>query len=191
MGERILVTGGAGFIGSHVAAELLRRGHEVWILDDLSGGSRSNVPASAHLCVGSILDRVLIDELFHVHRFAYVFHLAAYAAEGLSHFIKHFNYENNLIGSVNELAHDVAEAMGVPVQVVYLERRKEVQHAYSSHDRLRQMFGDGHPVALAEGLGRMAVWARKVGARQSSAFGEIEIARNLPPSWLQKHGAGS
>ena len=43
----------------------------------------------------------MINSLFEKHRFDYVFHLAAYAAEGLSHFIKRFNYENNLIGSVN------------------------------------------------------------------------------------------
>jgi UDP-glucose 4-epimerase len=43
----------------------------------------------------------LIDQLFHKHSFDYVYHLAAYAAEGLSHFIKRFNYNNNLIGSVN------------------------------------------------------------------------------------------
>ena len=61
---------------------------------------------------------------------------------------------------MNEPAREVAEAMGVPVQVVYLERRKEVQHAYSSHDRLHQVFGHGHLVTLAEGLRRMAVWAR-------------------------------
>ncbi len=96
-----LVTGGAGFIGSHVAEELLRMGCQVVVLDDLSGGHADNVPPGAALEVASILDRAKIKELFEQHHFDYVFHLAAYAAEGLSHFIKHFNYQNNLIGSVN------------------------------------------------------------------------------------------
>src|SRR5205085_1430688 len=48
-----------------------------------------------------ILDTELIDRLFDRHSFTYVYHLAAYAAEGLSHFIKRFNYNNNLIGSIN------------------------------------------------------------------------------------------
>ena len=96
-----LVTGGAGFIGSHVCQELIDQGHKVVALDDLSGGFKDNVPNEAEFCEGSILDNTLLSELFEKHSIDYVFHLAAYAAEGLSHFIKRFNYENNLVGSVN------------------------------------------------------------------------------------------
>jgi UDP-glucose 4-epimerase len=96
-----IVTGGAGFIGAHVAQHLLTSGHEVVVLDDLSGGFEENVPEGAEFVDGSILDHELVDRLFDWHRFDYVFHLAAYAAEGLSHFIKRFNYTNNVIGTVN------------------------------------------------------------------------------------------
>ncbi len=96
-----LVTGGAGFIGSHVASRLISQGHNVIIVDDLSGGCRENVPQGATLYTNSIVDKKFINELFAKYNFDYVFHLAAYAAEGLSHFIRHYNYENNLIGSVN------------------------------------------------------------------------------------------
>jgi UDP-glucose 4-epimerase len=99
--KTILVTGGAGFIGSHVVDELIKLKNEVIVLDDLSGGFEENVHKSAKLIKGSITDIELIDSLFEEYKFEYVFHLAAYAAEGLSHFIKRFNYENNLIGSVN------------------------------------------------------------------------------------------
>lgn len=99
--SNVLVTGGAGFIGAHVTAELVNRGHSVIVLDDLSGGFADNVVDAAELVQGSINDVVLVDRLFAEEKFDYVFHLAAYAAEGLSHFIKRFNYNNNLIGSVN------------------------------------------------------------------------------------------
>ena len=101
MSANILVTGAAGFIGSHVCSELVRKQHRVVALDDLSGGFVENVDPGARFVKGSITDTVLIHRLFAEHRFDYVFHLAAYAAEGLSHFIKHFNYTNNLLGSVN------------------------------------------------------------------------------------------
>lgn len=100
-GKQILVTGAAGFIGSHVARELLELDYRVVALDDLSGGFRDNVPEGALFVKGSILNQRLIKNLFAQYKFDYVFHLAAYAAEGLSHFIKRFNYMNNLVGSVN------------------------------------------------------------------------------------------
>ncbi|MDX9976319.1 MAG: NAD-dependent epimerase/dehydratase family protein, partial [FCB group bacterium] len=99
--KSMLVTGGAGFIGSHVAEALIRTGHHVVVLDDLSGGCEANIPRGCSFVRGSVTDPALVDQIFARHRFSFVFHLAAYAAEGLSHFIKRFNYENNLIGSVN------------------------------------------------------------------------------------------
>ena len=98
---KCFVTGGAGFMGSHLVDELIDLGHEVVTIDDLSGGFEENVNEKATFVKGSVTDYELINKLFEEHQFDYVYHLAAYAAEGLSHFIKRFNYTNNLIGSVN------------------------------------------------------------------------------------------
>ena len=106
-----LVTGGAGFVGAHVTNDLVNMGHHVVVLDDLSGGFQDNVNPQATFVEGSITDVDLIQRLFEERGFDYVYHLAAYAAEGLSHFIRRFNYENNLIGSINlinaSIKHDV------------------------------------------------------------------------------------
>ncbi|HQX48572.1 MAG TPA: NAD-dependent epimerase/dehydratase family protein [Planctomycetaceae bacterium] len=113
----VLITGGAGFLGSHLAHSVLEdsryAGMTLVILDDLSGGFLENVPPSPRIQFvnGSVTDHVLVEQLFQEHSFRFVFHLAAYAAEGLSHFIRRFNYTNNLIGSVNlvnaSVRHDV------------------------------------------------------------------------------------
>ena len=107
MADTCLVTGGAGFIGAHVTNELVAMGNKVIVLDDLSGGFRDNVNRNAKFIEGSITDCNLILKLFDEHEIDHVFHLAAYAAEGLSHFIKRFNYTNNLIGSVNVINESV------------------------------------------------------------------------------------
>lgn len=96
-----LITGGAGFIGAHVTNKLIRMGHTVIVLDDLSGGFEDNVNPDAIFVKGSVTDHELLKKLFEDHKFDYVYHLAAYAAEGLSHFIRKFNYENNLVGSIH------------------------------------------------------------------------------------------
>jgi len=100
MDMKVLVTGGAGFIGSHVVSALLARGAAVTVLDDLSGGFEENIPPGAQFIKGSVTDSPLVERLFAEQSFQYVFHLAAYAAEGLSHFIREFNYTNNVVGSM-------------------------------------------------------------------------------------------
>src|SRR5580704_2848989 len=326
-----LVTGGAGFIGSHVADELISLGHKVVVLDDLSGGFEDNVPPEAIFVRGSILDHDLTERLFERHRFTYVYHLAAYAAEGLSHFIKRFNYQNNLIGSVNlinasvnhgvkcfvftssiavygagqspmseetipvpedsygiaklaverelkvshemfgldyvifrphnvygerqniadryrnvvgifmnqllrgepmtifgdgtqqrafshiddvapiiarsgelpaarnqvfnvgadvphtvnELAKVVAQAMGAACKVNHLDPRNEVKNAFSDHSKAERVFGKRTKTPLPEGVGAMAAWVREHGARESCIFEDIEVAKNMPPSWAK------
>jgi UDP-glucose 4-epimerase len=71
------------------------------VLDDLSGGFSDQIPSEATFVQGSITDAALVERVFLEHEFDFVYHLAAYAAEGLSHFIRRFNYTNNLIGSAN------------------------------------------------------------------------------------------
>ena len=98
---RSLVTGAAGFIGSHVARHCIALGHDVVAVDDLSGGYTDNVPLGVEFREGSVTDTAFVDALFADARYDFVYHLAAYAAEGLSHFIRRFNYTNNVIGSMN------------------------------------------------------------------------------------------
>jgi UDP-glucose 4-epimerase len=329
MSEKALVTGGAGFIGSHLARKLLKEGYDVVVLDDLSGGFRENLPEGATFVEGSILDRDLLGELFEKEAFDYVFHLAAYAAEGLSHFIKHFNYQNNLIGSVNlinasilnkikcfvftssiatygeipppmresdvpkpedpygvaklavemelevskkqfgldyvifrphnvygefqnlsdryrnvigifmnqimqgnplsvfgdgeqtrafsyiedlmgpmaecikrhecsgeifnigadkswsvkRLAYEVQRALGSDLDLLHLPPRNEVEHANADHSKLKKFFGDLPQTDLAEGIDRMAKWAKSQGPTAPSRFGAIEIEEGLPSFW--------
>jgi len=325
-----MVTGAAGFIGSHVARRLMKSGFEVVALDDLSGGFRDNLPNDANFVAASILDEEGLRNLFEKYRFQYVYHLAAYAAEGLSHFIRNFNYSNNVLGSVNlinlsvrhgikrfvftssiavygsnqvpmhegqqpspedpygiakyaveldlraahelfgleytvfrphnvygeyqnigdryrnvigifmnqlaldqpltifgngeqqrafsyiddvalpmvacldmpetacevfnvgsdkpytvnALAEAVMNAMGKRGEVRHLEARKEVVVAYSDHRKLRSHFKDlPAPVPLENGLTKMAAWVKRQKPRKTEPFANLEIDKNLPPSW--------
>lgn len=327
--KKILLTGGAGFIGSHVADELIKLGHEVVVLDDLSGGFEENVNTNAKFVKGSVTDEKLIKSLFNEHKFTHVYHLAAYAAEGLSHFIRKFNYENNLIGSinlinaavnqnvecfvftssiavygagqtpmtedmtplpedpygisklaveqdlraahemfglnyvifrphnvygerqnigdkyrnvigifmnqimqgkpltifgdgtqqrafsyigdiapiiakggfepkaqnqifnigadvpytVNDLAKTIAESFGVEADINYLPARNEVKVAFSDHSKVKEVLGYKNLTNLELGIKKMAEWAKAQGPKTGKKFDNIEVEKNLPPSW--------
>ena len=105
-GTRVLVTGAAGFIGSHVATHLSTTLHlHVIAVDDLSGGFTANLPPDQHgrltFVRGDVGNVSFVEELWEEWGpFEAVYHLAAYAAEGMSHFIRHFNYRNNLLASI-------------------------------------------------------------------------------------------
>lgn len=100
MKNRALVTGAAGFIGSHVADACLKLGMEVVATDDLSGGFEENIPKEAVWMKGDLKDQAFVDRLMDAGPYDWIYHLGAYAAEGLSHFIRVYNYETNLVASM-------------------------------------------------------------------------------------------
>ena len=101
--SKVFVTGCAGLLGANYARHLLQNGHEVIGIDDLSGGYKAFVPKGEKFTFVKLnLERrkKLVD-LFEEHKPDLLFHFAAYAAEGLSPFIRNYNYRNNLICSAN------------------------------------------------------------------------------------------
>ena len=99
---RILVTGGAGYIGSHTVKLLLARGHDVTVFDNLSAGHRAAVPAD-RLVVGDLRDIDHLDQLMLVNRVEAVVHFAALASVGESVTNPAKYYTNNLLYSLNLL----------------------------------------------------------------------------------------
>lgn len=94
------VTGGAGYIGSAVAAELLAQGHEVTVFDSLVTGHRSAVPKGAHLVVGDLLDTEALKQALAAKPFDAVFHFAALIEAGESMRNPGKYFLNNLQGSM-------------------------------------------------------------------------------------------
>jgi UDP-glucose 4-epimerase len=98
----VLVTGGAGYVGSHAVRILRQAGHETWIYDDLSRGHRAAAP-SDRLIVGSLHDRPLLRQTIESRRIDAVMHFAAHSQVGESVVKPAIYYENNVSGSVSLL----------------------------------------------------------------------------------------
>jgi UDP-glucose 4-epimerase len=113
--SRFLVTGGCGFIGSHLADALVAQGHRVRILDNLSTGKRGNAPAAAELVIGDIVDRQAVAQC--VEGMDGVFHLAAIASVEQSRHDWLGCHAVNLTGAVNVF--DAARRLASPPRIVY------------------------------------------------------------------------
>ncbi|MFQ5425230.1 MAG: UDP-glucose 4-epimerase GalE [Phycisphaerae bacterium] len=107
----VLVTGGAGYVGSHAVRALIKAGFDVVVLDNLSAGHAAAVDSNATLVVGDLCDETLLDDLFKQKRFDAVMHFAAFIEVGESVVDPLKFYDNNVGNSVRLLRavqrHDV------------------------------------------------------------------------------------
>lgn len=99
----VLITGVAGLLGSRLAEHIVKTkpNTSVWGVDNLSGGFISNIPMSVDFHNVDVTNADELEEVFKSINFDVVYHMSAYAAEGLSPFIRRFNYTNNLIATAN------------------------------------------------------------------------------------------
>jgi len=104
---KILVTGGAGFIASHITDAFINEGHDVVVLDDLSSGFEKNVNPKAKLIIGDICDKELVEKLFKDERFDVVNHHAAQMDVRRSVKDPTFDANTNIIGTINLLQNSI------------------------------------------------------------------------------------
>jgi UDP-glucose 4-epimerase len=103
MADRVLVTGGAGYIGSVVTAQLLAKGCEVIVCDNLSHGTKKAVPADAKLIVADTADRAALERIFQEHHIDAVMHFAAFIEAGESMQVPEKYFRNNTVNSLTLL----------------------------------------------------------------------------------------
>ena len=121
---KVLITGVAGLLGSRLADWITENHPEVKIvgIDDLSGGYKENIHPNVEFWQMNLVDHP-IENCFETHKFDYVFHFAAYAAEGLSPFIREYNYKNNLLATTriinNCIKHNVKRLVFTSTMAVY------------------------------------------------------------------------
>lgn len=103
----ILITGVAGLLGSRLADWILNNTEcDIIGIDDLSGGYKENIPDKVKFYYEN-LSTANLDSIFEEHNVDIIYHFAAYAAEGLSPFIRKYNYQNNLLASTNLINHAI------------------------------------------------------------------------------------
>jgi UDP-glucose 4-epimerase len=98
---KVLITGVAGLLGANFSRYLLSKGYEVVGIDNLSGGYMDFIPPGVTFYKADLTHQDAIKQIFAKEKPDYVYHFAAYAAVGLSPFIRSFNYTNNIVASAN------------------------------------------------------------------------------------------
>jgi UDP-glucose 4-epimerase len=122
---KVLITGVAGLLGSRLSDWILENHPEYKIIgiDDLSGGYAENINPKVKFIESNLINQVTLGQVFVKHKPDYVFHFAAYAAEGLSPFIRNYNYQNNLVATsniINEcIKHDIKRLVFTSTLAVY------------------------------------------------------------------------
>ncbi|MFA7315472.1 MAG: NAD-dependent epimerase/dehydratase family protein [Candidatus Paceibacterota bacterium] len=127
MGKKIVITGVAGLLGAHLSRYLLDKGFDVIGIDDLSGGYKdfvdSRIIENNKFFEINLTDTEKLNKIFEDTKPEYVYHFAAYAAEGLSPFIRNFNYTSNIICSANVInaciKHNVTKIIFTSSMAVY------------------------------------------------------------------------
>jgi len=124
MNKTILITGVAGLLGSRLADWIVENQPEYTVIgiDDLSGGYRENINTKVIFYELNLVTDNL-DSIFDKYKFTYVYHFAAYAAEGLSPFIRSYNYQNNLVATskivTQSIKHDIKRLIFSSTMAVY------------------------------------------------------------------------
>src|SRR3984893_14377245 len=123
MADRVLVTGGAGYIGSVVTSQLLAKGCDVIVCDNLSHGSKKAIPAGAKFIVADTADRAALDRIFQEHRVDAIMHFAALIEAGESMQVPEKYFRNNTVTSLTlleaMLAHKVHRLVFSSTAAVY------------------------------------------------------------------------
>jgi UDP-glucose 4-epimerase len=123
MTDRVLVTGGAGYIGGVVASQLLAKGCEVVVLDNLSHGNQKAVSPGAKLIVADTADRAALDRIFQEHHIDAVMHFAASIEAGESMQVPEKYFRNNTVNSLTlleaMLAHKVSRLVFSSTAALY------------------------------------------------------------------------
>lgn len=131
----VLITGVAGLLGSNLADFLIKKNINVVGVDDLSGGYIENVNNKVKFNkLNLITDVEHLKSLFSEYKFDYVYHFAAYAAEGLSPFIRNYNYNNNLVATANVvnccINNNVKRLVFTSTMAVYGENKTPFDESY-------------------------------------------------------------
>jgi UDP-glucose 4-epimerase len=119
--------------------------------------------------------------------FSYIDDVAPYIACGVEikdAYNQIFNIGADVPYTVKYLAEVISDAFGVKEKIQYLPARNEVVNAYSSHEKAKDILSAVPTTDLVNGIRRMASWALLTGPRKSKKFNNIEVIKNMPPSWL-------